>query len=371
MSPLTLTWFKTCAAAAIAFGSPGLGNAANDRTVAGDLSVGTKWVAPFDVAQIERTGSYWTLGSVANEVREFMRVLGVSGPLLVRFADDPLHQPSGKLTSQVGFAIGEDEPVEVPLVRRRRPGEWVAFAVIEGRLPNPRRDYPRIRAWAKAHGRTPAGPITEVYHLLPRDAVTPSSRVEVQVVLDALGQATNVIGDADDPWSADASREESQPAEFIDPARVPEPTTSIADALGNEDFDAVAKRILPALGTLTPSQRQWLRQFALRVEAAARGMRNLYPQAAGRFVALSDALANRHRELCEGTWQSTVLANAGTVDPSWEGAATEGRKLMQGIDHLLGRIAYRAVEPDQAWFELSDLLERVNDLILQKRNDRP
>lgn len=124
------------------------------------------------------------------------------------------------------------------------------------------------------------------------------------------------------------------------------------------DFDAAAAAILPE-GLRVDSETQvWVSQFAYRLLAIGRGMRQKFGPEADAVQRMAEALLGRWRTVLPPGLDPLKLASRRTSlsDPAH-------RELLRRADHLLGRLAVGSVEPGPAEEEVVEMLQDVRQML--------
>ncbi|RME39072.1 MAG: hypothetical protein D6788_06180, partial [Planctomycetota bacterium] len=102
------------------------------------------WSEPVRLAYRGYAGPYWRAGPALNQVRADMQRLGQSGPMFIRFLDDPTRAEGGRVQAQIGFLWKGEGAAPSPYRMETRRRTRVAVMVLENRPPSPRRDYRRL-----------------------------------------------------------------------------------------------------------------------------------------------------------------------------------------------------------------------------------
>ena len=387
-----------------------------------DGTVAVKRIDPVQLVFVEHHGPYWAVGPALARVREHMLKHAQAGPMFVRYLTDPLDAGQRSLSAQVGFVAKGGHRPEPPFEGVQRSNELVAYTVVEGRSPAPRRDYPVIREWIQAHGYVVAGPVTEIYETTPPDRTAGPQRTEIQVTLRAVQPGENlgvrpIVGAPPTPVPvllrqttipgasdvkvgkievhADATTSESEAATGPDVEPKPGASTEIrqeestgtvvAEAstlsigvgeagriepvrqlIATGQFDRIAEQLMPEGRVIPDSDQLWLGHVVFRIGAVAKGIQQVYPRETRVAGAMADAVTRRYKKISAG-FQADPLGQAVVrVDVQTDPLADRKRAIMRDVDSLLGRIAFRSVGAEAATDELAEILQRVQDLMWGK-----
>lgn len=359
------------------------------------------------VVYLEQVGAYWRLGPAFARVADYMQAHGQTGPahpMYARFCGHPLKATSAACVTEVGFVANperkdhpDDAPeAEAPFKTARRRPQLVASIVVEGPVMSTLRYYTPLLAWIDAHGYVPVGPITEVY-LSGIGANTRGQRqTEIQVSISPRGgppQPKSTAGaelNLDhrpplvptvpltpvDPKEAQApdrmAREvatSTVPAPTVTPTVESEPVQPVQlvqpvhKLVAQGRWDRVAEQLMPDGFVVLTSQQVWFGQVVFRLGALDRGIRYLYPDQEHAVVAFVQAVTERYDTVSKTFTLDPLAQTVVSIDPQGDPTALKQRALLRKLDALLGRVAVKAVGPEDALEAVTDIVQRVQNLV--------
>lgn len=361
------------------------------------------------VVYLEQAGAYWRLGPAFARVADYMQAHGQTGPahpMYARFCGHPLKATSVACVTEVGFVANlnlKDHPDDglepkTPFKTTRREQQLVASIVVEGPIISTLRYYTPLLAWIDEHRYLPLGPITEVYLSGIGTNTKGQQRTEIQISIRARGDSPKSESASAANLSSDHLQPsvQSMPATPVDPkeAQVPAqdsmareiatstvPTPAFAPTVESEQvqpvqsvqsvcglveqgrWDRVAEQLMPDGFVVLTSQQVWFKQVVFRLGALERGIRHLHPDQEHAVVALAQAVTDRYDTVAK-TFTLDPLAQAVVnIDPQGDPTILKQRALLRELDALLGRVAVKAVGPEDAMESLTDIVQRVQNLV--------
>lgn len=331
----------------------------------------------------EHIGPYWTVGPLYQQVADYMLEHEQTGPMYARFDRDPTGSDAAALRTEVGFVAEPGHHATPPFLTKRQNSEWVAVMIVEGSRSRTLRHYPAISAWITSQGYTRVGPIVEIYHSKserPSDKVAAVDLTEIRMVIQPPTAERHAVPDTDPATgskitqvsipSATAVRlevegpalDETQP----DPIQPSTTDSSIAELVLARRFDDMANRMLPNDCTVSGEIRIWLGQIVLRLNAVSNGVDQLYPDNNATIRALCEAVRRRYGELpAAPDFDARDYSVMSPGRPIGRDALTR-QSVSRRIDRLLGRIATRAISPDDILEELSSLVQQVSEVVVNE-----
>jgi effector-binding domain-containing protein len=379
-------------------GQPGNTPAAAKARTSPEIDV--KRTEPVEVVYLEHVGTYWSLGPRFMQLREYMVEHEQSGPMYARFFEDPTGAAPGSVHSEIGFIVDGDHEAAPPFVKARREAELVAY-MIAGPTGSLTRSYTNMREWIESHGYVALGPVTEIYPPLKRGVVR-QQRTEIQMPLrfaappvevsqapvqkaseptqreTAGGELEDVIASEPAPESKEAlitTREESTTQPRLDELEKVEhevskpepvehqPLVPVKDLIAARQFDLIAEQLLPGSDAIPQTLRLWLGQLVFRIGAATKGIKQMYPSDSRDVTELGDAVTRRYKSVSAGFQLDPLAQAVVTVDTRSDPLAAEKRAIMRDMDALLGGIALRSVDVEEAMRQLADIVQRTQDLV--------
>lgn len=361
------------------------------------------------VVYLEQVGAYWRLGPAFARVADYMQAHGQTGPahpMYARFCGHPLKATSAACVTEVGFVASperkdhpDDAPeVEAPFQTARRAQQLVASIVVEGPVISTLRYYTPLLAWIDAHGYIPLGPITEVYLSGVGANVRGQRQTEIQISISPRGGSPKPESTAGSELNSDHHplSVQAMPATPVDPKGTQTPTpdsmarevaTSIMpestvtpsvesepvqpvqpvqpvhDLAAQGRWDRVAEQLMPDGFVVPTSQQVWFSQVVFRLGALERGIRHLYPDQEHAVVAFAQAVTERYDTVSKTFTLDPLAQTVVSIDPQGDPTAFKQRALLRELDALLGRVAVKAVGPEDALESLTDLIQRVQNLV--------
>ncbi len=326
--------------------------------------------------------------------------------------------------TQVGFVAREDHEPEPPLKITRRARELVAYVIVDGPYAPTLRFYAPLLEWIDNHGYVPLGPITELY-LPGAGAFTGNQRTEIQISValrgtlahseagpepsDAPGnQTASPQTDTTLPFKVEGQRSKVQgrkrvdvqpssrqevegprpegrrsgmdpgqdsaeptvptkadpkPTEAKPQAAGPEPVQPVRELVALQRWDRVAEQLMPNGHDIPAALQVWFGQIVFRTRALAKGIRNLDPDKKHGIVALAQAIAQRYQTVSARFTLDPLAQAVVRIDLLGDRNALERRRLLRDLDTLLGRVAQKALEPNDALTSLTDIIQRLQDLL--------
>jgi hypothetical protein len=138
--------------------------------------------------------------------------------------------------------------------------------------------------------------------------------------------------------------------------------SSIHGLVQAEDFDAVARRVIPDRVAQSAAELAWVQQVIIRIEAIARGTKQVYPDQETPLEPLAVALRSRFERLplARGIAQPPQNAVRSNSHRNQSEAARLGA--LRELDRLMGHLALRAVDAGEALEIVTDVLRRIEVL---------
>ena len=140
---------------------------------------------------------------------------------------------------------------------------------------------------------------------------------------------------------------------------------SVEELLASEQFARAAEVILPSEVPTSSSDRVWLGQVVLRIEAAATGLARLEGADArmmASFGALSEAIEARYALLSNPSVTGWPGVSGSSTDAHSDPMVRPKREVIDGLDMLLGRISVRSILAPEARDQLYRILVRLKEL---------
>lgn len=365
------------------------------------------------VALVEQGGPYWSLATKFDELANYMQAHDQPGPMFTRYVDKPTVAPKDGPRTEIGFVLTGQFSPGPPYRTEAWPARLVATTTTEGTFTSPSRYYAILNTWAEAHGYIAVGPMVEFYPLVSDsdsaarafDLQLPVQKVEATLSTknsggtdrtparspaspppaDVEGKSeASLAAPPDDDDPAAPAIPEQQPDKKSSETQSPHesPATSvnlptpvagravaapIAVLFAEQEFDQVAFRLMPAERPVPGDKQVWLGQVVYRIKAIARGIHSDGAAQAERLGALAAAMERRYKTVSSeftGDPLAGPVVSAGRVgDPD----AERQRAIMRDLDALLGRIAVGGIQPDEVSKELTELIERVDELLHPSR----
>lgn len=320
----------------------------------------------------EYTGPYWGVGRFLVQVRGYMIKHGQTGRMFVRYQRHPLGSAAAPLRCQAGFISDRNHRPLPPFATVRRGRELVARMVVEGRSATKRRDYERLHAWVERHGYVAAGPVTEVYGVVPAARADGPQRTEILVslvkrVAEAPSGARRPAVPAKESSSRPVAAAPAMPTEVTDvsqgQAREFEPYRPVRELMASERFDRIARQLMPDEYAIPTALQVWFGHVVFRLVAVVKGLNRTDSGAARVVVALADAITSRY-DAVSGNFQFDPLAQVLVrVDGRGDSLAVQRQAVIRDLDMLLGAIAYHTVAPEVAADKLIGIVQRVQDAL--------
>ncbi len=388
--------------------------------------VGLKYTDPIRVAYLQHIGPYWMVGPIFRSVGQYMVDHDQAGDMFARYLDNPAEVAARSLRSEIGFVVEGDLQPESPFKVGWRERELVAFLVVDGPHVKTRRYHLMMYSWIEARGHKSVGPITEVYSDPFAKRTEPrTQRMEIQILLEESqakhrppeprGLArTNVrhghAGEGSPPVTADPERagvgrapetdakedsrvpaagvtnakEDSRvPAAGETDARVDPRTRAAADRpapspdakrvvpirrlIAQSRFDRIAEQLMPQDDPIPRGLEIWFGQMVLRIGAAAKGIKRIYPGEDESVSAIAEALTRRYRVVSRHFNSDPLDQVVVRVDSATDPLAARKKAVMRELDGLLAGIALRTVDAKKSLEKLAEVLQQVHDLL---RTDR-
>ncbi len=366
-------------------------------------AVAVREIEPARLVFMEHVGPYWTVGPLFARVRTYMLKHGQSGPIFLRYPENPWRASAGSLRARIGFLTREDHSPVPPFKITKRQRERVAWMVVKGRSPLRRQDYAYIHQWVEANGYEAAGPVTEIHDIAPpgRALTRPHTQLQVSLVgpvsestehdsdddsIEVTTTADDVITLTDEPVDAgiiesaetatDDSAASTTPAEEtaaqMDDSRH-QSVEPVCELMAAGRFDRIAEQLMPDDCDIPAGLQVWLGQVVFRIGAAAKGIEQLDPDGEHVAARMADAIIDRYREVSVN-FELDPLDQAVVRVDVWNDPLGLGKRaVMRELDMLLGRIAFHRVGPLDAGAvtdELAGIVQRVQDLMTMKSAGR-
>ena len=128
-------------------------------------------------------------------------------------------------------------------------------------------------------------------------------------------------------------------------------------------FEDLAQQLLPDDRPMSQSLQVWLGQLVFRIQAAANGIRRVYPGEEQSVMALAEAVKRRYQTVSVGFNGDPLDQAVVQVNPESDPHAIEKHKIMRDLDTLLGRIAFKSVDPEATLRELADIIRRAHETL--------
>lgn len=142
---------------------------------------------PVRLAFREHLGPYWTVGRVVSSVARELREAGRSGPIVVRYMEDPARTAPDRLVTRIGW-FAEPGEAAVEGFRIEPVGEEeLACSAGDARSVKPLQAITDLRNWVADRGYEPTGPVYEIHH--PAEPGDSGPRVETCVAARPVGDA--------------------------------------------------------------------------------------------------------------------------------------------------------------------------------------
>lgn len=159
--------------------------------------------------------------------------------------------------------------------------------------------------------------------------------------------------------SIEASHIETGTTSLDSPPREAPKAETLRALMNAGRMEEAALRIVPELSALPPATREWLGQFVLRLNAAARGIRQAAPGFTHASLQLIDAVNARFRRVSSESDLDPSLPPTVSMSDQTSASRHSRRDIMRDLDRLLGGIAVRGVTSEHASDELLRLMERA------------
>jgi hypothetical protein len=362
------------------------------------LPIAIKRTEPVEVAYLEHDGPYWSLGPRFAQLRDYILEHNQAGPMFARFLEEPTGAAPGTVRSEIGFIITGDHDPTPPFKKAKREAELVAYIVV-GSSVKPARCYTMMREWIESHGHAALGPVTEWYPPLQQGKVR-GQHTEIQMALrpataavdEAQSTAQTATPEPDQQTTVPQKTEDSvtevaepQPADPVAAAEAPmakpepeeaekveqeapeaepakaEPPVSVKDLVAARQFERVAEQFLPSPDAIPQRLQLWLGQLVFRIGAAGKGIERMYPNEDREVIEFADAITRRYKSVSVGFELDPLAQAVVTVDWSEGRHGAEEQAVMRTMDALLGRIALKSVDLEEAMAQLSDVVQRAQD----------
>lgn len=316
------------------------------------LSIAVKRTPPRRVVYLAHHGRYWNIAPVVKRVADYAARHGLSGPMFVRYLDDPTAAPAGTVRCWIGLYVNDGHDAEPPFQVGTLPPELVAETELAGPSYAPRPVHRAMREWIRRHGYHATGTVTERHHAAPdADPTHRGRRMQLEFALQESDAVTQPTHPAFDP----ASERTTQTGNTIGPPAQPAPpptppagrnprtparppiragagiwpddpvpqhdaappgatghapdgtrgdesvaapagsSPSITWLVAHGRYDDAARRLLPPGYTVPPEHRAWFAQIVSRLQAMGRALERMWPDRPARIAPLANAVAVRHR----------------------------------------------------------------------------
>ncbi len=367
---------------------PGMNPPASPSARSAAPEITLKSTPQVQIVYQEHLGPYWTVGPMLGRLREYMLEHGQQGPMFIHYLDNPAAVPPQKLRSEIGFCVTSDHQPEPPYQSAIRGSQMVATMQVQGVITTPPRYDATLRRWSVARGHTPLGSITEI---LPwtDSARRAGEPIEVQMAIrpmtsrhvSARKQSSPELprpgpsgsSEPSGQRAATAGRESApqregypeQTAPQMPPSRKRhlEPGESVKELVLEEQFERVAELLMPLDRHFPQAFQLWFGQVVFRIGAVARGIAQVYPGEGSTVTALSDAIRRRYdlfsADFALDPRDQPVLR----VDPHSDRHAVRKRGIMRELDAMLGGIALTRLSAEGAEDRLTDIVQRVYEMV--------
>ena len=365
------------------------------------LQIAVKRIEARRIASVEHTGAYWTVGPRFAELRKYMAKHRQPGPMFARFLSAPASVPADTLRTEIGFFVTDDHHPEPPYQLAVREPELVACLSVDAPFATPSRHLAMMRKWIDDHGFVATGPFTEIYHTdTDHEETSPHPHTLLQIAVRRpepkapentrgadpplversaqtlptvqnggtvaiTGKPRRRTGDETAREALDKKASEPVGTKRAEPVvrATSAPPMATGRPTGQAGFGELAERMLPDDRSLPPSTQVWLGQIVFRVGAAAKGIERVYPGEGRAVRDLADAVTSRYK-VVSADFTSDPLDHAVVhVDPESDPHAIEKKKIMRELDSLLGRIAFKSVDPEATVAELAEIMRRVHKTV--------
>ena len=370
-------------------------------------AVALKDAEPVWLVFLDHDGPYWTVGPLFARVRAYMLEHDQSGPMFMRYNENPWRDGRSSLGAKIGFITKENHQPEPPFKIVKRDRERVAYIIVGRRVTTRRRDYTFIQEWIRAHGFDAAGAVTEIYRPGSLGKRKSQHRTEIQVSLvgadhehpryENSGGPTIAVTTTEENAAATsgelagattleskslpahrsvtatrAAIGEALPSPFhkasspnrknVGRPRKAEPVLPMGELMAAGRFERIAEQLMPDHSAIPASLQVWLGQAVLRIGAAARGIEHVYPDNELSVGRLADAVTRRYKEVSAGFEFDPLNEPVVNIDVGNAPLRLDKQALMHELNTLLGRIALRSMDAKTAVEELTAVVQRVQEI---------
>jgi len=356
------------------------------------------------VASTEHVGPYWSIHRAFETVRAYMAQGGRTGPIFVRYEDDPTREHPDRLRFRVGFEVRRNDSVESSYRIDDWPEQFAAYMIVQDSLGTVVQSHRQVLDWIRENEYEPLGPIIEQYSLPPSNQRDQRPTVEVLVPVrlrqvevmptpsdvravelpksasendvsnrDSLRTRSSdgfppgrEIGDrpANDSIELHLEPPESAATDTILPAAplpadVSQPVLAIQELMASGEFAGIAERLIQSIDRVGGPGGVFLQQFVQRSNALAAGIHQNLGADSDSIGELCKALSDRfdlvfgpaeRRQLDSGQW---VFKNIPTSQD------TQKRLILLDMDRLLARVAMKSLSSREVLAVFGELLERL------------
>jgi len=326
-----------------------------------------QWTEPVNVVYIEDKGPYWGPAPLFRQVNVLAAKHGLTSPMFTRYLDDP-SSGSTSLSFQVGIFVPKPLQVDPPFRRADWPREYVVTRSFDGSRRGSTEQWAKLIEWARQHDLNPLGPVVEVY--FPASGSEDGDpRTELRLLVEPPKESSasqpvvepNGRGARASPSSGQVLTPSAQPPPQPQDEEIIADPEPIASLITSADFDRIARQLLPSRRAYSDEEYLFWDQFAFRVGAMGRWLREAYGSEAASITALCDAITARYERIMTSDRPAPSAHSVVRVTVPTGEADPVLRSALRDVEALLGRCLVRAADPPAALTDLTLILQTLQD----------